>query len=498
MITNNAYTQLVKLRQQLADIGSAAAVLSWDQEVLMPEGASARRARQLATLAELQHQMTVEQLPTALAAAREQSGLTHEQQLNLAQLARDLERQQKLPGSFVAELTETTSRAQRVWEGARSRNAFAEFEPWLTKIVELKRREADYYGYADHPYDALLDSYEPGVKTAAVTARFAQLRPRLQTLLNQVRRRPQVDDSFLHQPLSQTDQLAFAADILRAMGYSFQHGRQDLSAHPFCTSFGPEDVRITTRYKERDFTFLVYSSIHEGGHALYEQGLNPEQYGMPWGEACSLSIHESQSRLWENNVARSLGFWQHWFPRLQQLMPDGLRGKGPEEVFRAVNRVEPSLIRIEADELTYHFHIIIRFELEQALVKGDLQVKDLPAVWNERYRDYLGVQVPGDAQGVLQDVHWSLGAIGYFATYSLGSLYSAQLLAQAELDLGSLETKWAAGEFAPLRSWLQGKIFDHGRLYTSEELCKLATGRELSIEPFVEYLTRKLTRVYGL
>jgi carboxypeptidase Taq len=498
---SQAYEALVDKRQEIADLASASALLSWDQEVLMPAGASARRARQLGTLASLQHKMTVEELPRLLGAAEAEvanSEATQTQRLNVQRIREDLTKQQKLPAAFVADMAETSSRAQRVWEGARAQNDFASFQPWLEKIVALKQQEAQYYGYIDHPYDALLDSYEPGVRTAKVQQLFDAMKPRLKALLDAVMAAPQVDDSFLMQPIGQDLQMAFSASVLRQMGYSFEHGRQDLSAHPFCTSFGMEDVRITTRYRPNDIGFLLYSSIHEGGHALYEQGLKSEAYGMPEGEACSLSIHESMSRMWENNIARSEAFWNYFYPSFSAIYPDGLKGQSAERVFAAVNKVAPSLIRIEADELSYHFHIFIRFEIEQALVAGTLAVRDLPAYWNAQYKNYLGVTVPNDAHGVLQDVHWSLGAMGYFATYSLGSFYAAQFLEEARKQLPNLDEKLAVGEFHHLREWLQGQIYDRGRLHTSDELCTIITGRELDPEPFVRYISAKLAKVYGV
>jgi carboxypeptidase Taq len=481
----------------LADLDAALALFSWDQEVNMPSGAAARRATQMATLAGIRHGRMLEKLVPLAAKAREQKDLSENQLLNLKQLQHALDRLTKLPEAFVQTLTEATSRAQHAWEAAKRDADFAAFLPHLEKIVALKHQEADYYGYARSPYDALLDGYDQGANTQDLDTLFAALKPRLQTIVDAVAKAPQVDDSFLRTPVSKEAQWQFTLRVLRDLGYDFDHGRQDYSTHPFSISFGMEDVRITTKFTETDVQDMLYSTIHECGHALYEQGLPPSGYGMPAGEACSLSIHESQSRIWENNIGRSLAFWEHYFDAFAQLFPDKLKGKTPLHVFQAVNKVAPSLIRISADEVTYHFHIMLRYELEKDLMERRLHPRDLPQAWNAKVKQYLHINVPNDAQGCLQDVHWSHGSLGYFPTYSLGSLYAAQFEAHALRSDAAMAPALKNGNFAPLRQWLAANIYQNGRLYASQELCKRVTGEPLQADYFVRYIQTKLKVVYG-
>lgn len=482
----------------LADLDAALAIMSWDQEVNMPAGSAGRRATQMATLAGMRHARMLERLVPLLDKARMQAGLAEQQQLNLQQLQWALNRLTRLPEAFVQQLTETTSRAQHAWEDAKRNANFQTFLPHLEKIVALKKQEADYYGYEGSPYNALLDGFDAGANTRDLDALFADLKPRLQTLVDAAAAAPQVDDTFLRTPIGREAQWNFTLHVLKDLGYDFNHGRQDFSTHPFSISFGMEDVRITTKYTETDVQDMLYSTIHECGHALYEQGLPPESYGLPAAEACSLSIHESQSRIWENNIGRSQAFWEHYFDAFAQLFPDKLKGKTPADVFRAVNKVEPSLIRISADEVTYHFHVMLRYELEKELMEGRLAPRNVPQAWNAKIKAYLQLDVPNDAQGCLQDVHWSHGSLGYFPTYSLGSLYAAQLEAAAHQNMPDLHGHLSSGNFAPLRNWLARNVYQNGRLYTSTQLCTRITGAPLSAHHFVQYITAKLKLVYGL
>jgi len=336
------------------------------------------------------------------------------------------------------------------------------------------------------------------MRASQIKAVFEPFKAELRGLLDQIKDCPQVPDAFLNQPIAPQTQLSFTEIVLKAMGFSFDHGRQDISAHPFSLAVDPQDVRITTRVDEHDIREALYSSVHEGGHALYEQGLSVEHIGLPVSEACSLSIHESQSRLWENNIARSLPFWEHFFPTLASMYPDQLIGKTPVDLFKAVNLVTPGLIRISTDELSYHFHIILRTELEDALINRQLKVADLPAAWNEKVKNYLGLDVPNDAQGVLQDIHWSHGSFGYFPTYSLGSFYAAQFVDAAKHAIPGLDSDIRKGEFGQLKSWLNQEIHAQGRLYSSEELCTRVTGKPLDVQHFIRYAKAKYSQVYGI
>jgi carboxypeptidase Taq len=492
-----AFTALATAAARIADLDAALGLMGWDQEVNLAPGSGERRGRQMGTLAALRHRLLSDELKPALARAQDAGAADAFEAKNLAQIAWGLDRALKLPDAFVHELTIATSHAQQAWEQAKRTSDFATFRPHLETILSLKRKEAELYGYAAHPYDALLEGYEPGGTTASIRGLFDALLPPLRELLAWVKTRPQVDDAPLRQPIAEDRQWAYSLAVLRQLGYDFNRGRQDKSTHPFSTGLGMEDVRITTHLQEHDLQAMLYSTIHECGHALYEQGLNPAHYGLPAAEACSLSIHESQSRIWENNVGRGLPFLTHQLSALQELYPDRLAGRTAQDVFRMVNRVEPSLIRIQADELTYHLHILLRFELEVALIGGELSVADLPAAWNERFEALMGVRVPDHAHGCLQDVHWSHGSFGYFPTYTLGSLYAAQLYAAAERNEPDMGAHIAAGDVSGLHDYLQRNVYAHGRLYRSDDLCRLATGEGLNPAYFHRYLRTKLESVYS-
>ncbi len=363
-------------------------------------------------------------------------------------------------------------------------------------MIALKKKQADLYGYAVHPYDALLDDYEKGATVAKLDPLFQTIRKELSPLLQVISTRPQVKDDFFYQHFEKESQWQFSLEVLRSMGFDFDAGRQDYSEHPFTTSFAANDVRITTRVQEENLASLLWSSIHEGGHALYEQGLPESEYGMPLGSAASLSIHESQSRLWENCVGRGLPFWKYFYPRLQQRFPKALGHISLEEFYCGMNKVEASLIRTESDELSYHFHVTIRYELEKSLLEGSLKVDELRDTWNAKYEHLLGIHPQDDVQGILQDVHWSHGSFGYFPTYSLGSFYAAQFWQQAQQDLPELLNQMIAGDFSTLKKWLHEKVHVHGRRFRSEELCKRITGRTLDFNAFLLYAKEKYAVIY--
>lgn len=495
-------TRLLEIKR----IQSAASVLSWDQETYMPAGGGAARAEQIATLEGLAHERLVSpQIESLLAEwvdpTSGQAADTWDEPSRslLREIWRDFRRAKKLPSDFVIRLSRECSLAQQAWVTARAESRFAKFLPSLNTILGLKCEEAQYLGYQDSPYDALLDTYEPGATVGQLTPLFAQLRARLVPLLKRVQASTvSIDDSCLHYAFDHTKQIEFGRLVLVAMGYDFERGRLDLSAHPFTTSFHPTDVRVTTRVFEKDLPSCLFSCIHEGGHGLYDQGLDPRYYGSPLGESVSLGFHESQSRLWENCVGRSRAFWHCFYPLLQQTFPQQLAGVSVNQFYAAINRVTPSLIRVEADELTYNLHIMLRVEIEQALIEGRAHPKDLPTLWNDSMQAYLGITPPQDAEGVLQDVHWSMGAFGYFPTYTLGNLYSVQFFEQAKLEVPQLEENIAAGQLIPLRQWLEQKIHRWGRMFTPDHLARRVTGNGVSPEPFLRYLETKYGELYRL
>ncbi|MFO0774349.1 MAG: carboxypeptidase M32 [Nitrospiraceae bacterium] len=494
--------------RDIQHINSASSLLSWDMETYMPAGGGAARADQIATLQGLAHERLVAteterllgqwvDLETGAPLDRPGDAWDETGRALLREVWRDYSRAKKLPSDFVVRMGRTTSLAQQVWVEARANNRFAEFEPSLSEILALKKEEVGYLGYEGSPYNALLDLYEPGSTVTTLTPLFAQIKARLVPLLKRVLASSvTIDDSLLHKTYDHARQLEFGRLVLTAMGYNFEQGRLDVSAHPFTTSFHPTDVRVTTRVFEQDLPSCLYSCIHEGGHGLYDQGLNPRHYGTPLGDSISLGIHESQSRLWENCVGRSKAFWRCFFPLLQQTFPEQLAGASMEQLYAAVNRVQPSFIRVEADELTYNLHVMLRFEIEQGLIEGHTKVADLPDLWRDKMRSYLNVVPERDADGVLQDIHWSMGSFGYFPTYTLGNLYSVQFYNQAKIELPNLERDIEGGRLTILRQWLQQKIHHWGRMFTAEKLVERITGGPLSPDPWLTYVENKYGELY--
>jgi carboxypeptidase Taq len=396
-------------------------------------------------------------------------------------------------------LTRASVLGQQIWVDARKANDFKAFEPALSNMFQLKRQQAEAIGYTASPYDALLDDYEPDARTADVAAALEGLRKELVPLVLAIKdssRRAPTD--ILRRKYPAAGQEAFGKAAAAKLGFSFERGRLDVTHHPFCSGMGPNDCRITTRYDERFFPSAFFGILHEAGHGMYDQGLRSELYGLPPGSYLSLGIHESQSRMWENQVGRSRAFWQHFYPQAKVAFPEALGDVALGEFYFAINDVRPSLIRVEADEATYNLHIIVRFELEQALLSGDLKTSDLPGAWNEKYQKYLGVAPPTDADGCLQDIHWSAGLIGYFPTYSLGNLYASQLFATADRDLGGLADQFARGEFAGLLGWLQKQVHQRGQCYTAAQLCQLITGEPLNHDALMRHLRDKFQPLFGI
>lgn len=497
--TSTLYNRYQEITQKAADLNYAAAVLGWDQETYMPPKGFAARGRQLATLATQAHALlTSEEYRKLLQQLKEAKDLSDEQAANVRLSLEDFEKASRLPDEFVEELTQASSSTLQAWIAARKANDYALYAPQLAKMIGLKRKQAELYGYEGHPYDALLDDYEKGATVAMLDRVFSQVRESLPPLLDSVQSKEQVKDTFFNQHFPREAQWQFSLEVLKAIGYDFEAGRQDYSEHPFTTSFAPSDVRVTTRVNEEDIASLLWSSVHEGGHALYEQGLPESQYGMPLGAAASLSIHESQSRLWENCVGRGLPFWTHFYLTLQNRFWQQLGNVSLEAFYAAMNKVQPSLIRTEADELTYHFHVMIRYEIEKGLLEGSIAVEDLREAWNSRYQRYLGVRPTDDLQGILQDIHWSHGSFGYFPTYSLGSFYAAQFWETAQQEIPDLISSISLGRFDTLLQWLRQNIHQCGRRYRSEELCQRITGKGLDFNAFMSYARKKYARIYGV
>jgi carboxypeptidase Taq len=493
---------LKALVQEIDDINKSIAVLSWDQQTFMPREGAEARAGQIGTLSKLSHQKsTSDKMGALLDELISGSGNMDKDSDDyclLKVLKRQYDKQVKVPQRLVEEFARTTAEAQHVWEIARENSDFAKFSPYLKKIVELRQEYSSIFSSFDHVYDALLDDFEPGLKTADVKRIFTALRPRQVELIKAISECKQVDDSFLFLDYDEQKQWDFGTKVIGKFGYDWNRGRQDKVAHPFTTTFGWGDVRITTRIFRNNLGSGLFSTMHEGGHAMYEQGVSKALAGTPLADGASLAVHESQSRLWENLVGRSKDFWIHFYPELQQLFPSRLANVKLDDFYKGINKVEPSLIRVEADEATYNLHIMLRLELEIALIEGTLEVNDLPEIWNLKMHEYLGVTPESDADGVLQDVHWSCGILGYFPTYALGNLVSAQLWQCINRDIPELSELIQKGDFEPLLGWLRKNIHCHGAKFEPQELIKRVTGSEIDPEPYLEYLNSKYSEIYGL
>ena len=495
--TKTRYDEYVTKMHTIADLRFSSALLQWDQETYLPPKGAPIRGQQIATLSELAHQLfTDEKLGVLLQELSNSNNLSANERRNLELTLEDYTKLKKLPSSFVRQLTETVNKSFHSWIEARKANDFSLFSGDLEKLVELKKQEAQLLGFEKHPYDALLNDHDKGATVEMLDTVFNNIKKPLKDLLDIIMARPPVDNSFLFQHYPKDKQWAFSMQLLKELQYDLEAGRQDISEHPFTINFNSNDVRVTTRIDEEDLSNMTWSCIHEAGHALYEQGLPAGEYGLPLGEPVSFTIHESQSRLWENHVGRSRAFCERWFPVLQEYFPEQLKKVTVEQFYHGINKVQPSLIRTEADELTYHFHIMIRYELEKLLVEGSLKTADIPAFWNDHYRQYLNIQVPGDKEGCLQDVHWSHGSFGYFPTYSLGSFYAAQFYAVANQSVSELPGKIKAGNNKPLLDWLRNHIHCQGRRYTSGELGLQITGKTLDIQHFLTYLLDKYKDIY--
>ena len=500
MENGRKYQELLERFQKISLLRSTSRLLSWDQETYMPESGRDHRAGQISLISGLTHSMLVDervgQLLAELWDGVKEKAPSNDIHVNVREWKRLHDQAVKLPEELVKELSYAKVLAHGAWVEARAASDFSIFQPHLEKLVELSRQKAIYHGFEENMYDALLDLYEPGEKTSNIEALFAGLVPGLKDILSRLTARAGRDTSRLKGDFPLESQKVLVRLMASRIGYDFQAGRLDSVVHPFSTRIGPGDVRITTRWNGRDFTEAVFGVLHEAGHGLYSQNLPREAFGTPLGESVSLGIHESQSRLWENIVGRSVEFWEYFFPVAQGVFPGVLGGMGLFDFVKIINRVKPSFIRVEADEVTYNLHVFLRFQIEKEIISGQLSVEDIPARWNELFEDIFGMKVPDDSLGCLQDVHWSGAAFGYFPTYTLGNIYSAMIFQAALQDMPGLKEGFRKGEFTRLKKWLTQKIYSQGQRYRSRELIRHVTGKRPGCECFLDYLRTKYEQLY--
>ena len=497
---SRTYDRFIANVKELSYLNQALSLLRWDQETYMPPGTVDDRAKQVSLISGIVHQrMTSKAFGKMIAELKKDKSLNDDQRVNVTEFARDYKRATAIPPALVKEISETESYALSAWGKARKEKNYKKFEPWLAKMIGLKVKVAECIGYDDRPYDALLDEYEPTMHTKDIEAILTPFRKKLVPLVAKIAKaakEAQVDETFLTGKFKVEDQRTFFTEIVTDMGYNFERGRLDVTTHPF-TIGEAQDVRITTRYSDTDLRPGLFACIHEAGHGLYEQGTLEKNFHTPMGVAASLGIHESQSRLWENIVGRGMPFWQYYFPKLQKAFP-WLGKVTIDDWHKAINMVKPSFVRVEADEVTYNLHILLRFELEKEIVEGKVKPSELPAIWNERTEKYLGITPKDDVQGCMQDIHWAFGLVGYFPTYTLGNLLSAQIYNKAQKDIKGLDDGFAQGKFLPLLGWLRTNIHNHGRRYTYLDLCKKVTGSTISDEHFINYLKQKFGHLFDV
>lgn len=498
------FRDLQELSTEIHTLNSILGLLHWDQETYMPPGGISPRSRQISLLSTLIHEKKTSRkfkeclgkLVHASTGKPKVKGLHKADLAALREWEKDFARATKLPASFVKTFSQVTSEASQIWSAAKQDNNFKIFAPFLEKIIGLCRQKAEILGFEDHPYDALLETYEPCMTTRKVGVIFDALQKELRHLLAKINACRQIDNRFLHKKVASVQQVEVGRMILSHLPVDMAFSRLDLSSHPFSMALHPHDSRITTRILPNGFMSNIFSVLHEAGHSMYEMGLPIKTWGTPLSEAVSLSIHESQSRWWETLIGRSLPYWRHTYPLLQKALPTHLKKVPLDRFYRAINKVTPSLIRVEADEVTYCLHVILRFEIEKQLISGTLSVSDLPEAWNAKMKEYLGVTPPNDAQGCLQDIHWSLGDFGYFPTYALGNLFAAQFFTAFAKEYPGWEEEVAKGNLAFIREWLKLNIHEWGRMYNSEELAKRITGKPLSEAPYCTYLKKKYSEIY--
>ncbi len=501
-----AFTDLRELSLEIHQLHSVLTLLHWDQETYMPSGGSVPRSHQISLLSGLIHEKktsrkfktSLEKLVSLSTGKLKVKGLHKAEQIMVREWLKDFRRLNKLPADFVKNFSQVTAEASQIWASAKKENNFKIFAPFLDKIVQLSRQKAEIFGFEEHPYDALLETYEPTMNARKLGNLFDGLRKELMTLLKKVNKAHSIDNRFLHRKVENAKQQELGSLILSALPIEMAYTRLDLSNHPFSLALHPHDSRITTRLLPHNFMSNLFSILHEAGHSFYEMGLPLHTWGTPLSEPVSLSVHESQSRFWETLIGRSLPFWKYFYPKLQKALPGVLKGISLDRFYCAVNKVTPSFIRVEADEVTYCLHVIVRFEIEKELITGKLNVHDLPAAWNAKVKEILGVEPKTDREGCLQDIHWSLGDFGYFPTYALGNLMAAQLFSAFAKEHANWETRVASGDLGFVREWLKTNVHQWGRTYDLEELAKRVTGKPFSEQAYCSYLKKKYADIYKL
>ena len=494
--------QLKTMLHEIYDLGAASAVLEWDQQVNMPRGAAEDRGEQSATLSSIIHKKSTSDelgklLDELVASSKDLDPDSDDARL-IKVTKRNYDKNTKVTSEWVAAFAKETAVAQSTWEQARAKDDYELFRPHLEKLVELRRQYADFFKPFEHVYDPLLDDFEPGMKTAEVQKIFGALKKEQVELIHQISQKPQVDNSFLFLNYDGDKQIAFGKKVITDFGYDWNHGRQDLAVHPFTTGFGLNDVRITTKIVPDFLNPCLFGTFHECGHALYEQGIAKKYNRTSLADGASMAIHESQSRMWENLVGRSLPFWKKYYKDLQELFPTQLGNVDVETFYKGVNKVEPSLVRIEADEATYNLHIMLRLEMEIGLMDGTIKVKDAADIWKEKFKAYLGIAPTDDKDGILQDVHWSSGMFGYFPTYALGNLVSSQLWERMLKDNPDVENQIEKGDFSKLLGWYREHVHQYGAKYEPQELVQMITGEKINAAAFMRYLKDKFGKIYGL
>ncbi len=498
--TPKSWAELERRVAEIRDLSAAGSLVGWDQEVMMPPAGAGSRAHVMAALATVAHERTTDPALGRLVATLHtgRARLSPLQRRGLELTKRSVDKATCIPPDLARDLALAESRGLETWRAARLKKDWALFRPALEHMIGLKRRVAKLKAGKGRLYDALLDDYEPGATIASIDPLLDELRAITVPLVRAVgKRKLRIDTAPLVGRFDIAAQRSFSRAVVEAMGIDLQAGRLDLSTHPFCTGIAPRDVRMTSRFDEKDLRGGLFGVIHEAGHGLYEQGLDPARGRSPLGGAISMAIHESQSRLWENFIARGHPFWVHWLPKLVALHPQ-LKGTTVDEIWRAANIVRPSFIRVEADELTYNLHIILRYEIERDLIEGRQSVKDLPQRWNDGMAEVLGIRPRHDSEGVLQDIHWAMGLFGYFPTYSLGNLYAAQFMEAARAQIRGLDKRIAKGDLHTLRDWLHDNIHRHDQVYTAEQICRRVTGKVLDTEAFARHIRGRLADVYGV
>lgn len=496
------YDALVTRLRDIHNLGMASAILGWDQQTQMPPGGAAARASQLGTLSKISHEMFTSDETGQLLEDAASEVKDDDYDSDAASMVRvvqeDYDDSAKLPTEWVTEFTELTSMADSTWVKARQDKDFSQFQPTLERIIEMVRQQTEYLGYEDHPYSALLNQYERGITATQVKQIFDDHKPGLVELIAAINdNADKVDDSILHRPYDIDKQRDFGLKMIEAFGFDFSRGYQAISVHPFCTHFSSNDVRITTRFEPHFLNPALFGMMHEAGHGMYEQGIGQNLEGTPLASGTSLGVHESQSRMWENLVGRSKGFWSWALPQLKATFPH-LESVDLNTFYKAINKSQASFIRVEADEVNYNLHIILRFEIEMEMITGKLAVKDVPEAWNTKFQEFFGITPADDAQGVLQDVHWSAGIQGYFPTYALGNLLSVQYYNQAVKAHPNIPSDIANGKFDTLLTWLNENIHQHGRKFTSDELTQKITGQSIQSRDYLDYLKTKFSDIYEL